>query len=232
MGIATGSLTELNYLLVDDHPLFREGLHRVLSDAGIKKIAEAATGEQALLEVEKSKPDIILMDLYMPGLNGIETTKRVLSRCPATLIIILTVNEDDNTIAEALRAGAHGFLNKSMHSKDIIKSLNSLITGKIPLSKPMTRNMLVHLTAPADGLVCDDPAANQGYNISPREKEILSALALGMSNKEIARKLYISEYTVKNHVRNILEKLQVRSRTQAATKALASGLVKISDSGS
>lgn len=221
-------LMEYKFLIVDDHPLFREGLHRILSDIGIEDISEASSGEKAVDLAEKLKPDIILMDLYMPGLNGIEVTKKILTQHPSTLIIMLTVSEDDNIIAEALQAGAQGFLNKNMHSDDIINSLCSLLTGKIPLSKPMTRKMLIHLTANTKTSFKDssfNTMTSLHNAISPREKEILALLAQGMSNKEIAKKLYISEYTVKNHVRNILDKLHVRSRTQAVVYAMVNGLI-------
>lgn len=221
-------LAKYKFLIVDDHPLFREGLYHILSDIGIKDIQEASDGEEALKAVEKTKPDIVLMDLYMPGLNGIEVTKKILDKNPRTLIIILTVSEEDNLIAEALQAGAQGFLNKNIHSDDIINAIYSLLIGKIPLSKPLTRKVLTHLTT-----VAKSPLTSNSFNeqlnsndlISPREKEILALLAQGMSNKEIAQKLYISEYTVKNHVRNILDKLHVRSRTQAVAYGIVNGLI-------
>jgi len=229
MKINTQSLSKYKYLIVDDHALFREGLHRILKDAGINDIAEASSGEEALIMTEHLKPDIILMDLYMKGINGIETTRRILSKFPTIGIIILTVDDDDKVIAEALRAGAQGFLNKNMYSKDIINSLVQLIMGKIPLAKPISRAMLNELTTTTD---FSEPyfKKTSPFNpqiLSPREKEILSALALGKSNKEIARDLFISENTVKNHVRNILNKFEVNSRTQAVTKAMVLGLLNI-----
>ena len=128
-------LTDCKVLIVDDHSLFREGLYRILKDAGIQTIREACNGEEACIMAKKFLPDIILMDLYMPGLNGIETTQQILASTPQATVVILTVNEGDDTIAEALRAGAQGFLNKNMRSKEIINALNQLLLGKIPLAK-------------------------------------------------------------------------------------------------
>lgn len=224
-------LLACSILIVDDHPLLREGLRRTLTDAGVKNLREATDGFQALSIVETFRPDIILMDLYMPGMSGIEATGLMLEKVPAARIVILTVCEDDASVADALMAGAQGYLNKSMHSHEIINSLRQLIAGKIPLSKPMNMAILGRLTdTPAGKAVGKKLKQHQaapvpGNPISAREKEVLSALAVGLSNREIAQKLYISENTVKNHVRNILEKMEVNSRTQAIAKALADGLI-------
>lgn len=222
------SLKECKVLIVDDHSLFREGLHRILKDAGIATIHEASSGEEACTLAKKILPDIILMDLYMPGRNGIETTQQILASIPQATVVILTVNEGDDTIAEALRAGAQGFLNKNMRSKEIIYALNQLLLGKIPLAKSLNRHILNHLTTPSaknhytiNGL--EKPIKNQ--EITPREREVLAAMAKGMNNREIAEQLYISENTVKNHVRNILDKMNVKSRTQAVARGIAHGWI-------
>ncbi|HOB29360.1 MAG: response regulator transcription factor [Dethiobacteria bacterium] len=226
-----GFLESKSVLIVDDHALFREGLRRILSDAGIKNIAEAANGKEALTLIESFKPDIILMDFYMPDYNGVEVTREIVSKDPSTLIVFLTVCEEDTAIADALHAGAHGYLVKSMRSHEIINSLRLLLLGEIPLPKPITHSILKKLT--------DKPnkSFSKTYNhafiekpvISPREKEVLMEIALGKSNKEIAQSLFISENTVKNHVGNILQKLEVNSRAHAVAKALAYDLIKVNE---
>ena len=222
------SLTDCKVLIVDDHSLFREGLYRILKDAGIQTIHEACNGEEACILAKKFLPDIILMDLYMPGLNGIETTQQILASPPQATVVILTVNEGDDTIAEALRAGAQGFLNKNMRSKEIINALNQLLLGKIPLAKSLNRNILNHLTTPASKKnyrINGQEYSTRNPEITPREKEVLEAMARGMNNREIAAALYISENTVKNHVRNILDKMDVKSRTQAVAIWMTQGLI-------
>lgn len=228
MNIKGKSLEDCEILIVDDHSLFREGLHRILKDAGIKTIHEACNGEEACTIAKKLLPDIILMDLYMPGLNGIETTQQILGSIPQTTVVILTVNEGDDTIAEALKAGAQGFLNKNMRSKEIIYALNQLLRGKIPLAKSLNRHILNHLTNPANKKkysINGQEYPTKNHEITPRERDVLEAMARGMNNREIAAELYISENTVKNHVRNILYKMEVKSRTQAVAKSMVQGLI-------
>ncbi len=223
-------LSKLNFLIVDDHSLFREGLRRILEDYNIINIMEASSGEEVLMTDLSPKPDIILMDLYMKELNGIETTRSLLERYPGLTIVILTVSDDDEIIAEALRAGAHGFLNKNMHSKEIIQALVQLLAGKIPLSKPISRALLSNLMISDQNLEhYNQPNSSRSklLKLSPREREILCNLSLGKSNKEIAQQLFISESTVKNHVRNIFKKLNVNNRTQAITTAIDLGLVPL-----
>jgi two-component system response regulator DegU len=225
-------LSKLNLLIVDDHSLFREGLRRILEDYNILNITEASSGEEVLMTNLSPKPDIVLMDYYMKGINGIETTRRLLELYPTLTVVLLTVSDDDEIIAEALRAGAHGFLNKSMHSKEIIEALTQLLDGRIPLSKPISRELLSNLTAPSKNMVrYNHPNLKKTMQIklSLREKEILYHLGMGMSNKEIGQKLFISECTVKNHVRNIFKKLDVSNRTQAITTAMDLGLLNIAN---
>ncbi len=229
--MTAGFLETKSVLIVDDHALFREGLRRILSDAGITNIAEAADGREAAVLVESFKPDIILMDLYMPERNGIDTAREILSKNPHAIIVFLTVCEDDITIAEALHAGARGYLVKSMHSHEIINSLRLLLFGEIPLPKPITHSILRQLTENVHKSL--SRAYNHDLNekplLSPRETEVMMEVALGKSNKEIAQSLFISENTVKNHVYNILQKLGVSSRTHAVAKALACDLITINE---
>lgn len=224
-------LALLNFLIVDDHNLFREGLKRILQDYNIKNITEASSGEEALAMRLDPKPDIILMDLYMKELSGIETARHFLERYPTVTIVILTVSDDDEIIAEALRTGAQGFLNKNMHSQEIMEALVQLLSGKIPLSKPISRALLHNLTMPGqtpDRYSQANAPRSKLQALSQREKEILHHIGLGKSNREIGEQLYISESTVKNHMRNIFKKLEVSNRTQAITTAMDLGLVPLS----
>lgn len=214
-------------LIADDHALFREGLSRILSGAGISEIAEASNGREAVALVETFKPDIILMDFYMPDCSGIDATRKIMSKDPQAVIVFLTVCEEDSSITEALLAGAHGYLVKSMHSAQILSSLRLLQYGEIPLPKPITRSMMRQLiTEKKTAIPAGLPFVPEEPPISPREREVLMEIALGKSNKEIAQNLFISENTVKNHVGNILQKLDVNSRAHAVAKALALGLIE------
>lgn len=223
-------LTDRSILIVDDHPLLREGLHRTLADAGVSTIREATDGIEALAILETFRPDIILMDLYMPEMSGVDATAQIIKKFPEAKIVILSVCEEDASVADALMAGAQGFLNKSMRSHEIIHSLSQLLSGKVPLAKPISQAVLSRLTETAAAQMveaksrCPGPA--QTISLTMREGEILSALAEGLSNREISQNFYISENTVKNHVRNILGKLDVNSRTRAIAKAVEEGLIR------
>lgn len=231
MELELKKLSKLNILLVDDHSLFREGLKRIFEDYGIKNITEASSGEEALSLDLPIKPDVIFMDLYMKELNGIDTMRKFLELYPTVTIVILTVCCEDEKIAEALNAGACGFLNKDMHSNEIIHALIQLLGGRIALSKPISRTLLNKLTVVGnipEKYNHDPKANNKIQNLSPREKEILYNIGLGKSNREIGKHLFISESTVKNHIRNIFRKLNVHNRTQAITTAICLGLIPIS----
>lgn len=218
-------LTAKKIMLADDHALFREGLKRILADAEFKNIIEATNGKEAIDLAIIEQPDLILMDIYMPAMNGVEATRHILQEFPDIVVVMLTVCQEDKLLAEALLAGAQGFLTKSMRSYQIIESLNNIIKGNITISIPITRNLLDMLSnkknlitkQPYDGL---DTA-----KITHREKEVLIEIAKGHSNKEISQLLFISEHTVKNHVRSILDKMNVKSRTHAVSKALAMGII-------
>lgn len=229
MKTTTEFLTTKSILIVDDHALFREGLRRILSESGISNIAEAASSEEAVSLAESFKPDIILMDFYMPECSGVEITRRIIARNPAAIIVFLTVCEEDAAIADALCAGAQGYLVKSMHAHEIIDSLSLLQFGEIPLPKPMTRTMLRKLTVKRRGVYHEtgDHVYTEKLVISPREKEVLMEIALGKSNQEIAEALFISKNTVKNHVGNIFQKLEVNCRAHAVAKGLAHNLIDV-----
>lgn len=223
-------LSDANILIVDDHSLFREGLHRILKDSEIKNIYEASNGEEAIATAETIKPEIILMDYHMPDMNGVETAKIILENNPEIIVVILTVNEDDGAIAEALSVGAQGYLNKNMRSMEIVNSLRNLLKGKVSLAKPLNENIIDKIRK-ENLRKMDIPEEERRYSvdITYREKEVLLLLAKGLSNKELGDKLSISENTVKNHVSKILDKLEVKSRSQAVAKGLSVGVISKKD---
>ncbi len=223
-------LSEINILIVDDHSLFREGLHRILKDSDIKNIFEASNGEEAIITAESIKPDIILMDYHMPDMNGVEATRIILEKDPEIIVVLLTVNEEDEAIAEALNAGAQGYLNKNMRSTEIINSLRNLLQGKISLAKSLNRNIIDNIRREnLNKILTSEEEQKNHHGITFREREVLILLAKGLSNKELGDVLSISENTVKNHVRSILEKLEVKSRSHAVGKGLSYGVITNKD---
>jgi len=176
MKTGPGFLESKSVLIVDDHALFREGLRRILAESGIGNIAEAANGKEAVELVESFKPDIILMDFYMPDCNGVEVTREILSKDPSAIIVFLTVCEEDAAIADALHAGAHGYLVKSMRSHEIINSLRLLLLGEIPLPKPITHSILKQLTENRN-----KPCTKTCSHIVYRETNYISAGERGLN---------------------------------------------------
>ena len=207
----------IRVLLVDDQVLFREALHTMLSvQPGIEVIAEAGNGEEALHLAAELQPDVVLMDLQMPILDGVAATRRLKVEQPRCRVIVLTTFEDDEYVFEGLRAGAIGYLLKDTPSKRLVEAIEATAKGETFLQPSIAAKVVAELTrhmpqqSPSDTLV--EP-------LTSRELDILRLLAGGLSNGEIAAELVITEGTVKNHVTNILSKLGVRDRTQAALRA-------------
>jgi DNA-binding NarL/FixJ family response regulator len=211
-------------LLVDDQSLFREGLRTLLSvQPDFEIVAEAGNGEQALQMVETYRPDVVLMDLHMPVLDGVTATKRLHAAQLDCQVIVLTTFDDDEHIFEALRAGAVGYLLKDVASETLFTAVRAAARGESILQPSVAAKVIAqftHMTGPSV-----QPAQPLIEPLSERELEVLSIIAEGKSNREIASELYITEGTVKNHVTNILGKLGVRDRTQAALKARDLGLI-------
>ena len=237
-------------VLVDDHPLFRDGMARLFAyEDDVEVVGEASSGEEAIERVREAMPDIVLMDIDMPGIGGIEAIRAIAREMPAVTIIALTVHEDDDTLFEAVKAGAHGYLVKSIRSAELLARLRGLAHGEAPLTRGMATRILREFArdpsrpsfsavsaqehsyantfgaptaqeAPAAMIKAPitpgiDPAAALA-SLSSREEEVLALVAARLTNKEIAQRLVLSEFTVKNHLRNILAKLHLTSRTQAA----------------
>lgn len=206
----------LRILLVDDHTLIRKGLRALIAGwEGFEVAGEAKDGEEALELALKLRPDIILMDIYMPRLNGLEATRRLKTLLPESKVVILTVDDNPETLMAALEAGAKGYLLKTVEPQQLYFLLQEVARGEMSLTLTLIEKLLPRLTR--------TPALN---SLSAREKEVLELVAQGFTNREIAQRLYISENTVKNHLRSILEKLQTKNRLQAVQYALQQGWIK------
>jgi DNA-binding NarL/FixJ family response regulator len=224
---APGS-TQIRLLLVDDQALFREGLRILLSQhPQLQVVGEAANGEEAVRASRDLRPDIVLMDLRMPVLNGIEATRRITAALPTIRIIVLTTFEEDEEVYEALRAGAVEYLLKASPSERVVEALELTARGESFLEPSVTKKLLQHFSRLANGESRrpSPPPPPLQEPLSARELDVLRHLASGRSNKEIAVELAIAEGTVKNHMSNVLSKLGVLDRTQAALRARELGLI-------
>jgi len=214
----------IDVLIADDQALFREGLRTLLSaHAFIKVVGEASDGEEAVTQVERLRPSVVLMDLRMPRLDGIQATARIRARWPETHILVLTTFDDDSNLFGALRAGADGYLLKDVSSETLVAAIVAASRGESFLQSTVTGRVVAAFTKLMDA---GGPTAEAlVLRLSPRERQVLALLASGASNKEIADRLCLAEGTVKNHVTNILTKLDVRDRTQAAVRARQLGVI-------
>lgn len=207
-------------VIVDDHDLFRGGLRQLLSEEGFEVLAEAANGEAAVEAVRRSAPAVVVMDLHMPTMDGIEATRRLRDVAPATRILILTVSSDDRDVGEAVMAGASGYVLKDAAAKEIVGAIEAVHAGESLLSPRVAAKILERIR---DGRRIS--ASRDADLLSDREREILRLIANGKGNAEIAAELFISVPTVKNHVSNVLAKLDVQNRVQAAVQAVRDGLL-------
>ncbi|WP_298584652.1 response regulator transcription factor [uncultured Kocuria sp.] len=220
-------------LLVDDQALIRMGFAMVLdTEDDIAVVGEAADGAAALRQVAALRPDVVVMDVRMPGMNGIEATERIIAADPATRVLILTTFDLDEYAFSALRAGASGFLLKDARPAELAEAVRTVARGDAVVSPRVTRRMLElfapHLPGPGEPAAATHPRLG---TLTVREQEVLQLLARGMSNAEIAAALFISETTVKTHVGNLLVKLDVRDRVQAVVLAYETGVVPGSSTG-
>jgi DNA-binding NarL/FixJ family response regulator len=212
----------IKVLIADDQRLMREGLATLLALADdIEIVGQAGDGLEAIELAKAHRPDVILMDIQMPRLNGVEATQTIRSILPATQIIILTTFDDDEYLLSGLRAGACGYLLKDMPSEQLAAAIRSAAKGQSPIGPEMARK-LVNLVTHSPIAPATSPAAGE---LSEREIEVVRLIAAGLSNREIAEKLFIAEGTAKNHVSNILSKLEARDRAQAVARAKELGLV-------
>jgi DNA-binding NarL/FixJ family response regulator len=212
---------KIRVLICDDHAVVREGLTAFLGlQDDIEIAGQAADGEEAIARAAKLKPDVILMDLVMPGTDGIEAIKRIRAADPRARIIVLTSFSDDSRVFPAIRAGATGYLMKDVSPRELARAIRLAQAGESLLHPDVARRLMEQVTHGGEG----SPAG--AARLTERETEVLGLIGRGRSNKEIARDLVLSEKTVKTHVSNILQKLQLSDRTQAALFAVHNGLVE------
>ena len=207
---------------MDDHDLFRTGLRSLLEGQGLQVVGEADNGREALRLVSELAPDVVVMDLKMPGLTGVETTRQVTSIAPRTRVVVLTISADDDDVMNAVMAGACGYLLKDSSIQELIAGIRAASEGESLISPQIAAKVLQRLRAQSKDA---DAAEVIRAELSDRELEVLKLIANGKDNAQIASELFISPKTVKNHISNILMKLQIENRIQAAVYAVRSGLV-------
>ena len=213
---------KIRIALVDDHTLFRSGLKALLSrQADFEVVGEASDGLEGVKLVEQVKPDLVLLDLDMPVMHGKEALAQIISEHPELAVLMLTVSEDGNDLTECMRLGARGYLLKNINTEFLLQSIYKAVDGDSVLSPEMTSKLVSQLRSPV--VSADDQAL---ASLTQRERETLRHLAQGASNKVIARAMNVAESTVKVHVQNILRKLELHSRVQAAVFAVEHGLDK------
>jgi DNA-binding NarL/FixJ family response regulator len=216
------TLDELRVLLVDDHDLFRSGLVNLLSEHGLHVVGEAENGDIALRLVRELAPDVVIMDLNMPGPSGVDVIRQMTNIAPLTRVVVLTISADDSDVINAVMGGACGYLLKDSSVDQLIAGIRSAAAGESLISPQIAAKMLQMLRAQRSSV---DAAETIRAELSEREIEVLKLIANGNDNAEIARALFISPKTVKNHISNILMKLQMENRIQAAVYAVRSGIV-------
>jgi DNA-binding NarL/FixJ family response regulator len=218
----TKGLDELRVLVVDDHDLFRTGLRNLLEEEGVNVVGEAENGETAIRLASDLTPDVVIMDLNMPGAGGVETTRRLSSLAPLSRVVVLTISADDDDVMNAVMAGACGYLLKDSSIQELIAGIRAASEGESLISPQIAAKVLQRLRAQSKDA---DAAEVIRAELSDRELEVLKLIANGKDNAQIARELFISPKTVKNHISNILMKLQIENRIQAAVYAVRSGIV-------
>ncbi len=215
-------------LIADDHALFRRGLSAVLAtEEGIEVVAEAGDGEETVARSAELAPDVVLMDVRMPRLGGIEATRAIRSQSPSTKILMLTVSDEEADLYQAIKAGANGYLLKEVSVEEVADAIRAVSNGQSLLSPSMAAKLLAEFTSLASQV--KEKQQLPAPNLTDRELEVLSLVARGLRNAAIGEQLYISENTVKNHVRNILEKLHLHSRMQAVMYAVREHLIEADD---
>lgn len=212
--------TAIRVMIADDHPLFRDGLRAMLeSESDIEMVGEAATGTEAVELARRLLPDVALMDVQMPDLDGIEATRRVIAASPKTRVLVVTMFEDNDTVLAAMRAGARGYVVKGMRSADAIRAIRAVAEGEAIFS-PAVAGRLVSMLAESS------PAARPAVfpELTERERQTLELIAQGHKNAVIAERLHLSPKTVRNYVTSIFDKLQLADRSQAIVRAREAGL--------
>ena len=213
-------MDSIRVLIVDDHPFYREGVRTMLTvESGIEIAGELASGDEVVAQAANLQPDVILMDLKMPGINGIEATRRILHTSPHIGVLVLTMFEADETVFAAMRAGARGYLLKDVGQEELVRAVKAVNRGEAIFSPAIAERLILYFAA------LKPAAADLSFpELTDREREILHLIAQGHSNSEIAERLLLRTKTVQNHVSNIFSKLQVADRAQAIVRARNAGL--------
>jgi two-component system, NarL family, response regulator LiaR len=213
----------IRVLIVDDHEIVRKGIRALLATKrDIQVIGEAGDGVQAVAQAQKLQPDVVLMDLVMPKMDGIQATREITANLPGTHVLVLTSFAADEQVFPAIQAGALGYLLKDSGPQELVQAIRQVYRGEPSLEPSIARKVLAELSSPPKKPLTPDP-------LTARELDILRLIAQGQSNKEIAEKLVVAEETVHTHVSNILSKLHLASRTQAALYALKEGIASVDD---
>jgi DNA-binding NarL/FixJ family response regulator len=214
--------TSPRVLLVDDHDLFRSGLRTLLEEQGVDVVGEADNGTDALRQIREAAPDVVVMDLNMPGISGVEATRQIAMVAPLTRVLVLTISDEDADVIDAILAGACGYLLKDASIDELMTGIRAAAAGESLVSPPIAAKVLQRLRATS---ASPREAETIRSELSEREIQVLKLIANGKDNAMIAAELHISPKTVKNHISNILMKLQIENRIQAAVYAVRSGLV-------
>ncbi len=215
-------LDTLRVLLVDDHDLFRTGLRNLLEEQGLKIVGEAGAGSEAVKMTRDVAPDVVVMDLNMPGMGGVEATRHITSFAPLTRVLVLTISDQDSDVLDAILAGASGYLLKDSSISDLLRGIQAAASGESLISPTIASKLLQRVRASSSQPEIEKTIRSE---LSEREIEVLKLIANGQDNAQIAADLHISPKTVKNHISNILMKLQIENRIQAAVFAVRSGIV-------
>ncbi len=217
----------MRVLLADDHALFRDGLRSLLEARGVEVIGEARNGREAVDLTRRLSPDVVLMDLHMPELDGLSATRLISAEQPDVKVVILTASEEDAHLFEAIKSGAQGYLFKNLASDELFRLLDGVARGEPALTPALARKLLSEFARPVPA-ARTQTAAHEGFEaLTEREREVLDLLVQGItSNRELAQQLVITENTVKYHFRNILDKLHVQNRAQVVSFAVRHGMVE------
>ena len=222
----TAGRERLRVLVVDDHALFRRGLQTILEqEADLELVGEASDGAEAVEKAQESMPDVVLMDVRMPKRSGIEATTQIKDLLPHVKILMLTISDEEADLYDAIKAGASGYLLKEIPIEEVADAIRSVWAGQSRISPSMASKLLSEFSAMAKG--GSDRPQVPTPRLTDREMEVLQLVAKGLNNRDIAKQLYISENTVKNHIRNILEKLHLHSRMEAVVYAVREKMIEI-----
>ncbi len=209
----------MRVIVADDHSLFRDGVVSLLEAAGFEVVGQAGDGGQAVALVQQLHPDLVLLDITMPRMGGLEALRQIRDLAPGVHVVMLTVSDDDADLLEAMRSGARGYLLKNLKSDEFLELLGGLSRGETALTRQAASRVI-------QGLTQSRSSVGRGVQLTERELELLPLLVEGLANREIAERLSVSENTVKYHVKAILQKLDAKNRTEAAMFAIRAGLVK------